>query len=166
MGRKFRDLTGVKSGRWTFQWPVGIKGKGACWLALCNCGNLRVVSLEASREASHFRSCGCLRKTQMMTHGLSKSDTYQTWLCMRRRCTARNRRHWKYYGALGVKVCKRWGKFENFIADMGPRPKGKTLDRYPDASGDYKPSNCRWATRLQQRNNRRVPNHPQEVTNG
>lgn len=156
MGRRYRDLTGAKIGRWTFQWPAGKRGKAVYWMALCNCGNLRVVSLAASYEASHFRSCGCLRKTQMLTHGLSESSTYGTWQAMRRRCTAKNRRHWKYYGGAGVKFCKRWDKFENFISDMGPRPEGKTLDRYPNPAGDYKPSNCRWATKLQQRHNRRV----------
>ena len=61
----------------------------------------------------------------------------------------------KHYGGRGIRVCESWLKFENFFADLGPRPEGKTLDRYPDPSGNYEPGNCRWATRKEQRKNQR-----------
>lgn len=81
------------------------------------------------------------------------SPEYHSWASMMTRCYNKKRAVWKYYGGKGVKVCKRWHTFDNFFADMGPRPKGKTLDRINGAC-DYKPSNCRWATKQEQAANR------------
>ena len=73
---------------------------------------------------------------------------------MIRRCEAVSDVGYKGYGARGIKVCERWLKFENFLADMGERPAGMTLDRI-DNDGGYEPNNVRWATRQQQRLNQR-----------
>ncbi len=73
---------------------------------------------------------------------------------MNERCTNANNAAFKYYGGRGISVCRRWRSFNNFLADMGERPPGLTLDRRNNDIG-YRPSNCRWATRKQQTDNRR-----------
>lgn len=87
------------------------------------------------------------------TSGLS--PTYQSWQAMLRRCRDPRHPHFADYGGRGITVCERWRRFEDFLADMGERPAGKTLDRYPNRDGNYEPGNCRWATRREQQENRK-----------
>ena len=126
-----------------------------------------------------FCHCGCGRKTTIATrnrtdkgwvkgqplpylpshggriHGGTWSGAWRSWMAMRQRCLDPNRPMRQRYSARGIRICKRWEKFENFLADMGERPKGKSLDRFPDPAGNYTPRNCRWATPGQQAHNRR-----------
>lgn len=95
------------------------------------------------------------------THGLSRipggrhTPEYTAWMNMRQRCENPNFNGYGLYGGRGIKVCDEWRDFSRFISDMGRRPTpGHSLDRI-DNESDYRPDNCRWATRKQQQNNRR-----------
>lgn len=83
----------------------------------------------------------------------SKTPTYISWQSMHYRCYRKDDKEYARYGGKGITVCQRWFKFENFLADMGERPEGLTLERKENDKG-YNLDNCRWATRLEQTLNR------------
>jgi len=88
------------------------------------------------------------------THGKSRTIEYCSWNTMMMRCYNPNSTSYPYYGAKGIRVCKRWHKFANFHIDMGDRPSiNHTLDRR-DTTKDYSKENCRWATKQEQARNR------------
>jgi hypothetical protein len=131
------------------------------WLFVCECGkNAKARLSDVSRGFK--QSCGCLRneksaargRAQLTTHGMFYTTEYNTWAQMIQRCTNPRNQAFKYYGARGITVCRRWSQFENFIADMGPRPPDRELDRIDNDKG-YSPGNCRWATLSQQAKNKR-----------
>lgn len=86
--------------------------------------------------------------------GRSKSPTYHSWCKMRERCRDPKHRSYSNYGGRGVTVCERWNSFENFLADMGERPDGMTIDRI-SVEGNYEPGNCKWSTKEEQEANKR-----------
>lgn len=162
---KSKDLTGQGFGRLTAAWPAGMKGIAVSWLCFCECGQFKAIR-GASLIRGNTRSCGCLnretiaeigRQTATIRHGHARghryTPEYRTWMSMLNRCHGLN--PLENYGGRGIKVCERWHLFENFLADMGPRPAGMSIDRFPDNNGDYELRNCRWATRSQQSSNRR-----------
>ena len=88
-------------------------------------------------------------------HGMEGTSIYNIWRNMLARCENPNCLRYKDYGGRGIKICDRWHNIHLFYADIGDPPRGMTLDRWPDNDGDYKPTNCRWATPSQQRFNSR-----------
>lgn len=99
-----------------------------------------------------------------MKHGLYRTPEYMSWRNMISRCTNRHHPSWRHYGGRGITICDSWRKdFSCFYADMGERPPGKSLDRYPNNDGNYEPGNCRWATRREQLINSRNPHRPNDV---
>lgn len=91
------------------------------------------------------------------------SSVYKCWLQMRRRCNDTTAVNYERYGARGIRVCSRWESFPNFLADMGEKPVGKTLDR-KDNDGNYTPENCKWSTPSEQSLNRRKRSATTEET--
>jgi hypothetical protein len=152
------QLVGQKFGRLTVTARDGSnrpskRASNAMWLCLCECGGaVRASSWKLT--SGYVRSCGCLFKDAITTHGMSRTRTYRIWAKMRGRCLNPNDDNWRNYGGRGVGVCARWETFANFLADMGEAPTGLSLDRM-DVNGDYGPHNCRWATRKQQAKNTR-----------
>jgi hypothetical protein len=104
------------------------------------------------------------RSPSNKTHGLSRTALYAVWVTMKERCLNGARGDYKRYGGRGIRVCDRWlHSFEAFLADMGDRPSPRhSLDR-KDPNGHYEPSNCRWATAVEQARNRRAN---QTITHG
>lgn len=133
---------------------------GNClWLCLCDCGAHHEVRTTALRTGN-TRSCGCLARDvhravglASRTHGMLGTSEYRIWVGMKGRCNTPTSKDYPNYGGRGIKVCPEWESFERFYADMGPRPKGTTLDR-KENDGDYCKDNCRWATVLEQNRNR------------
>lgn len=149
IGERFGKLTflSVREGRHGSGHVIGV--------FQCECGAVidRLVSrVVLRRKTTH---CGCVPKVgRTPVHGMKHTREYVTWTQMRARCRDKNHKDYPRYGARGITVCPQWESFETFLADVGPRPEGMTLDRRDNNKG-YEPGNVRWATAKEQARNTR-----------
>jgi hypothetical protein len=130
----------------------------ARWKCRCDCGVECTLQSNVLKRSKHA-SCGC-KVSQLIAdsstkHGYHGTSTYSSWRAAIYRCHNGESKDFHKYGARGIQVCQRWrDSFEAFLADMGERPDGTTIDRYPNKDGNYEPGNCRWATPSEQARNR------------
>lgn len=155
------DLTGQRFGRWTVLSRAENDHLGRSrWHVECDCGSVDIRSSNTLRTGNS-QSCGCFRIDQIKkantTHGHTvgeKTPEYKSWAHMLNRCRNPRDPQFSDYGGRGIVVCERWLQFENFLADMGLRPEGGSIERVNN-EGDYCPANCKWATQKEQQANKR-----------
>lgn len=162
----YKDLTGQRFGMLTVTGRCGLDAsrKNALWFCECDCGDGTITST-SHLKSGHTKSCGCqngVSKNNIATrfkptHGLSGTRLYSIWHHMKQRCNNPKATKYHLYGGRGIAVCEVWDQdflpFYDWAIANGYRD-DLTIDRV-DCDGNYEPSNCRWATVVEQNRNRR-----------
>lgn len=151
---------GEKFGRWKF---ISLAENSLKGLFVCDCGTEKILYHKSVR-LGQSKSCGCLRDELASIHQRRHGHTfkhgcspeYRAWSEMKKRCLNRNLKSYARYGGRGIKVCKRWMRFENFLTDLGLRPSQKHSLNRADNNGNYTPKNCLWSTAQEQVRNRSI----------
>lgn len=159
-----KDWTGIRCGRLLVIKNIGLKESNeghrrTYYLVKCDCGTEKEIM---GNSLSRIKSCGCEGKEKTILrnskHGScvrgNVSTEYISWAHMKQRCLNPKDKKYPRYGGRGITICDRWvNSYESFIEDMGEKPGDEySIDRI-DLDGNYEPSNCRWATTIEQQNN-------------
>ena len=158
-----KDLKGLVFDRLTVLEQKGLNARRrSLWLCRCSCGKEKIVESDCLIRGN-TKSCGCLalekrKQASYVKHGFTRKGQthwlYWRWSNIKRRCLDPNNKDFARYGGRGIKICSRWLKFENFVADMENSYKeGLQIDRI-DNNGDYSLANCRWTTSAENNRNK------------